>query len=130
MRRQSRVAVPLNAMCSRKWLTPLLAALSLREPVATKAPRLTLSRWGMWMLSTRTALGRTETRTVMPPLYDGAPPRRRHRGIGDSRGACQRRCRAGLAVLEQAALLHAQQPGARRRAVHDGERLGRLGDGG
>ena len=32
-------AVPLNAICSRKWLIPAILSFSSREPVLTKKPR-------------------------------------------------------------------------------------------
>ena len=57
MRWQSRVAVPLKAMCSTTWLMPFSARASCWLPVRTKTLTLAVWRRGMRMTSTRTPLG-------------------------------------------------------------------------
>ncbi len=50
--RADRRAVPLKAMCSRRWAMPCSSAVSLREPDLIHTPRATLSRCGMFSVTT------------------------------------------------------------------------------
>jgi hypothetical protein len=64
MRWQSRVAVPLKAMCSTTWLMPLSRALSCRLPVRMNTLSDTVARQGMSMATRRKPLGRVARRGV------------------------------------------------------------------
>src|SRR5436309_2146776 len=86
MRWQSRVCVPLKAMCSTKWLMPLTRALSCWLPARTNTLTLALPRCGSRMATTRAPLG-SVARVVSvsgdagftPPMLGGGlafrPPR-------------------------------------------------------
>src|SRR3954471_15608163 len=62
MRAASRVVVPLNAMCSTTWLMPASRVPSWPEPVRTKTLALALASHGMWIVTTRTPLGKVVRR--------------------------------------------------------------------
>ena len=61
MRWQSRVAVPLKAMCSTTWLMPLCRRGSCRLPVRTKTLRLAVSRQGIGSATARKPLARVKS---------------------------------------------------------------------
>ena len=67
MRWQSRSVVPLNAMCSTKWLMPFRRRLSWQLPVRTNTLTLTLSRYGMRTTTTRTPLPSVATDVSAAP---------------------------------------------------------------
>jgi hypothetical protein len=54
MRWQSRVSVPLNAMCSTKWLMPFNRLLSCWLPLRTNTLTLAVCSCGSAMVTTRT----------------------------------------------------------------------------
>src|SRR5690349_13776868 len=68
-----RVLVPLKAMCSRTWLMPCSASVSLREPALTQMPREALSRCGMSSVMTVMPVSRVVDRTLkLAPPGPGA----------------------------------------------------------
>src|ERR1700761_565600 len=88
IRAASRVVVPLKAMCSTTWLMPDSRALSWPEPVRTNTLALALASQGMWIVTTRTPLGRVVRRVswlsgnFMPPLSATGAAGARQRDIG------------------------------------------------
>ena len=69
MARALRVAVPLNAICSSMWDTPICAGSSLRLPVFTQMPKAALSSPGMGSETTVKPLGNLDISKVMAPVY-------------------------------------------------------------
>ena len=59
-----RCSVPLNIMCSRKWLTPICAGCSSLAPVRTKNPIAVECASGSISAAMRRPLGRTCSRNV------------------------------------------------------------------
>ena len=57
--------MPLNAMCSRRWATPLICAGSWRVPTATQTPIDTVSTDAMRSVRTRMPFSRVVRRTVI-----------------------------------------------------------------
>src|SRR5262245_1328876 len=53
MSRADRSRVPLKSRCSRKWLEPLIAGGSSREPASTQKPRETERTLGIRSVTTR-----------------------------------------------------------------------------
>ncbi len=60
-----RRTVPLKAMCSSKWATPLIALGSWRAPTPTQAPTETVSTDGMAAVTTRRPEGSVVISVVM-----------------------------------------------------------------
>ncbi len=54
-----RRSLPLNIMCSRKWLTPEIGGVSSREPVRTKNPAAIDAAAGLTSATTFKPLSRT-----------------------------------------------------------------------
>src|SRR5579859_6577633 len=60
-------AVPVNSMCSKKWLMPLLASVSLREPTGTWSSSTTVAVPGRGFTHTRRPLARRPRRRSNMP---------------------------------------------------------------
>ncbi len=56
MRRAERVRVPLNAMCSMRWLSPLSSGRSWRDPAPTQTPSVAVATPGIFSVATVTPL--------------------------------------------------------------------------
>ena len=54
-----RLRVPLNTMCSMKWLMPVWAGFSCRLPRLSHTPMATLRTCGMDSVTSVSPLGRT-----------------------------------------------------------------------
>jgi hypothetical protein len=62
-----RFAVPLNTMCSRKWLVPASRRLSMREPAPTKTASDAERVSGISETRMRTPFGRVRFRYSTAP---------------------------------------------------------------
>src|SRR5690349_5570889 len=69
MARALRVAVPLKAICSSMWDTPICWGCSLRLPVFTHIPTAALSRPGIGSLTTVKPLESLDISRVMAPIF-------------------------------------------------------------
>ncbi|MNC98990.1 hypothetical protein D3C83_171240 [compost metagenome] len=68
MARAERLIVPLNAICSSMWETPVWAGVSLRLPVFTQMPKAALSIPGMGSVTTVKPLESLDISRVIPPV--------------------------------------------------------------
>ena len=120
-----RVFVPLNSRCSKKWLEPLIAGASSREPARTQTPSDTERTPGIRSVTTRrpdvysvrwivmcglALLGAGGVSVRSPPGCRGtdgraACRRRRHRCRSARRSARRRRSPAALAAATAATVL-------------------------
>ena len=65
-----RLAVPLNAMCSRKCAVPLFAAVSYRDPASIQTPTVAVSAFGVVSVATRMPLASVVTCALFVLFWD------------------------------------------------------------
>ncbi len=84
------VRVPLNIMCSNRWLIPVMPSRSFTEPTWATHPADTVGESWRSKRSQRMPLGRVNSSTAMPALSASAA----QRGAGEQDGA-EKRARDG-----------------------------------
>ena len=89
------VRVPLNIMCSKRWLMPVMPARSLTEPTCATQPATTVGESWRSKSSQRMPLGSVSSWTLIcgfSAARRGQRPARRGAAIGRGGGARPRSC--------------------------------------